>query len=586
MARRRSWLWIPIFLGFLVVVFWGTTWALNRMLGGGAPGIGTDAVIQVDLGGTLVERPLRWFGGNAIGPLSIRELDTALRDAAEDDRVRGVVLEVGPLATGFAKAQEVRAAVHAFRESGKPVAALVEIGTLVDLYVASAADRVVLIPSGNFLLGLVSRTQYYTELLDRLGVGVDVFHTGPYKSAGNPYTETDMSPEEREAIESLLGSLYSQILSDIAADRGLQESAVAAAIDRGLLDADDALAAGLVDELGFRDAAREAAGLRDERDPIRIRDYARSSRATLFPFGQRTIALVHVDGMILPGEAGNGPFGDGGIAGGETIARYLRDAREDEGVAAVVVRVDSPGGAVTASDVILREMQRTAETKPVVVSMSDVAASGGYWIATGASEIFADRATLTGSIGVVSTRFNLAGTYEKIGVENAIVKRGENADLFVDSQRLEPDQRRVLQDSVERHYESFLAKVAAARGMTPEQVEAVAQGRVWSGAQALELDLIDSLGGYRESLESARRAAGIDLGEPYRLRVYPEDGSLFDSVLGLLAGVDAGDLPGLAGVRSLPAAREIGDRFDLLARLSEAGHAWALSLAPVPGPAR
>lgn len=585
MARRRSWLWIPILLGVLVLALWAATWFLNRMLGGGSSPVGRDAVIEVSLRGDLVERPTRLFGGNPMGPLAVRELDSALRSAADDDRVSGVLLDLGPLAAGFAKAQEVRAAIHAFRESGKPVVALVELGTLVDLYVASAADHVIQIPTGTFFLGLVSRTQYYTELLEDLGVGVDVFHTGPYKSAGNPYTETGMSPQEREAIESLLGSIYGQILEDIATDRNMDPADVEAAIDRGLLEAGEALSAGLVDELAFRDGARQAAGLNAERATISVRDYLADGGDGFFFPGRSTIAVVHVDGMIVPGEVGDGLFANRGLAGGETIARYLRDARGDDDVKAVVVRVDSPGGAVTASDVILREIQRTAEVKPVVVSMSDVAASGGYWIATGASRIFADRATFTGSIGVVSTRFNLAGTYEKLGIASSVVQRGENADLFLESERLSEQQRAILQESVQVHYRTFLGKVADARGMTPAEVEELAQGRVWTGQQALERGLIDDLGGYRESLESARRDARIPLGESYRLRVYPLERSLFESVFELF-GVRADSLPTLTAETGLPPVDELRRRTDLLRRLSRAGHAWALSLAPVPAPAR
>lgn len=583
MARRSNWLWIPFLFAFLVVALWASTSLLNRWLAGSGL-VGSDSVLEVSLSGQIVERPLELFGSRAIGPLSVREIDSALRQAADDDRVSGVLLDIGPLATGFAKAQEIRAAIHAFRESGKPVVALLEIGTLADVYVAAAADTVIQIPSGNLILGLVSRTQYYTGLLDRLGVGVDVFHTGPYKTAGNPYTETEMSPEERAALESLLGSIYEQLLEDIAADRGISTDEVAAVIDRGLLSGDEAVAGGLVDRLGFRDEARALAGSRGSGTPLSVRAYRRGTVTPVLPL-QPSIALIHVDGMMVPGETGDSPFGTRGLAGGETIARYLRQARESADVRAVLVRVDSPGGAVTAADVMLRELELTAAEKPVIVSMSDVAASGGYWLATGATRVYADPATFTGSIGVVSTRFNLAGTYEKLDIGNSLVKRGANADLFVDSERLDDGQRQILQDSVERHYRTFLTRVAEARGMTTEQVEDLAAGRVWTGRQALELGLVDDLGGFREALESARRAGGIGLGDDYALRVYPEDPSLFDGFLGMLGGIVAPEVRAVLAERP-QALDAIQARLALLERLSSAGHAWALSLGPVPTPAR
>lgn len=594
MARRRSWIWIPLLLLVLLVAFWATTRLLDRLLLGGTPTVSAGTVLEVDLGPDLVERPTRLFGAHPIGPLSIREIDEALRRAAGDDRVAGVLMRIGPLVTGFAKAQEVRDAMHAYRESGKPIVALVELGTLVDLYVASAADAVVQVPTGGFILGLVSRTQYYAELLERLGVGVDVFHTGPYKTAMNPYTERAMSEDERAAIGILLDSIYEQVLEGIASDRGVPASRVAETIDLGLLEAADAVAAGLVDETGFLDAARERLGSRDGARTISLRDYDRSTAPSAGWLPAPRLAVVQVGGMIVPGEVGAGPFGDAGVAGGDTVARYLRLARRDDAVKAIVLRVDSPGGAVSASDVILREVERAAAIKPVIVSMSDVAASGSYWIATGASRILADPATFTGSIGVVSARFNLAGTYEKIGIGNAVVKRGENADLFVESERLTEGHRRVLERSVERHYRTFLSKVASARGLSVEEVEAVAAGRVWTGRQALDRKLVDGLGGLHAALDAARQEAGIGRGETFTIHEYPEPVSLLQGILGIFAQARAGSAGDLAAARESFAAgaqgilvpEQIVDRARLLHTLTGAGHAWALDLTPVPGPAR
>lgn len=586
MARRRSWLWIPLLLLFLVAVFWGATWFLNRLLLGATPSVRSGTVLEVDLSGEIVERPAVLFRNQAMGPLGLREIDTALRRAADDDDIRGVLLRVGPLAAGFGKAQEVRAAIHAFRESGKPVVAVVEIGTLVDLYVAAAADTVVQIPTGDFILGLVIRTQYYRDLLDRLGVQVEVFHTGPYKTAMNPYTETGMSEDERAAIESLLDSIYRQVLDDIAADRGIAAEVLEETVDQGLLEAPQLRDAGLVDELAYADRALELAGSLGEGRRIDLRDYNRARARSSWSLGRNTVALVHLDGMIVPGDVGGGPFGDSGVAGGETIARQLRKARLDDAVGAIVLRIDSPGGAVTASDVILREVELAAAAKPLLVSMSDVAASGGYWVTTAASRLFADPATFTGSIGVVSSRFSLAGTYDKLGIGNAVVKRGRNADMFVDSQPLSDEQRDILGRSVERHYREFLSRVAAARDMTESEVEQLASGRVWTGQQALERNLVDQIGGLHDAIEAARRAAGISAGS-LTVREYPEPVSLFEGLLGLFAGSSRPVIASLTrSPGEPPVPEELRRRADLLRLLSRGGHAWALSTAPVPAPAR
>jgi protease-4 len=571
MARKRPWSWLLLSFLILILLFWGITTVIGSLFGSGVDLAARDNVLMANLSGSIVEQPAVLFGADAVGPLSLREIDTALRDAADDPRVSGVVLQVGPLITGFGKAQEIRSAIHAFRASGKRVVARLEIGTLIDLYVASAADEIVQVPSGQLILGLMSQRQYYRELFDTLGIEFETFHTGPYKTAMEGYTSTGMSPEEREAIETLMEDLYDQIVTDIAADREVTPDQVEEVIDRGLVTAARMLEAGLVDRLGFADSVRdELPGGR-----VSLRDYHRAT-ATAWSFGRPRIALVHVDGMILPGDPGTGLFG-GGLTGGDRLAAAIRKARQDAAVRAMVIRVDSPGGAVTGSDVILREVQLTAEKMPVIISMSDVAASGGYWVATGGTRILADAATYTGSIGVVMARFNLAGTYEKLGIGNAVVKRGQNADIFADSRPLNEDQKAVLQASIEATYADFIGKVAAARDMPEEEVEALAQGRVWTGRQALERGLVDQLGGLRAALSAARREAGLPPGTDVALAVYPEQPGLFEQV---------GSMFTVARARS-DARFELSDlaaeRLDLLRRFAAAGNTWLVSDQALPG---
>ncbi len=588
MARRRSsWTWVILGFVLLVMLFWWTTQFLNRVVLGDRGSLGTDNVLEVSLVGEIVERPAYLWGNRSVGPLSVREIDSALRTAADDARVSAVVMRVGPMLGGFAKAQEIRSAVHAFRESGKPVVAVLELGSLIDLYVASAADTVIQIPTGTLILGLAARSQYYRELLDKLGVEFETFATGPYKSAMNPYTETGMSDEERTVLDSLLDSIYDQVLDAIADDRGLDRGAVAAAVDQGLLGAVAAQQAGLVDELGFHDHVADVLDINDAQR-VGVREYWELAAPGGWSLGRPGIALVHIDGLILPGDVTDDAFG-GAVAGGETIARAIRRARRNDSVQAIVLRVDSPGGAVTASDVIWREAALAAESMPVIVSMSDVAASGGYWIATAGTRVLADGATYTGSIGVTMGRYNLVGAYEKLGIANDAVTRGRNAGLFLDSQRLSAEQRVVIAESIDETYRAFLQKVADARNLGLEEVERLAAGRVWTGEQALEVGLVDEIGGLRAALSVARRSAGIDARTEVEVLLYPRQRTMLEQLNGLLVGAQAASRPIWRSddvLGGIPDPAALARKVELLRLVGSAGGGWALIEGPVPAPLR
>ena len=584
--RRSSWTWLILGFLLLILLFWWATQFLNRAVLGQRGSLGTDNVLEVSLVGQVVERPAYLWGNRSVGPLSVREIDNALRRAADDPRVSAAVLRVGPMLGGFAKAQEIRSAVHAFRDSGKPVVAMLELGTLIDLYVASAADMLVQVPTGSFVLGLAARTQYYRELFDKLGIEFETFATGPYKSAMNPYTKTGMSDDERLVLESLLDSIYSQIVDGIAEDRGLDRETVQAAIDRGILPATAARELGLVDELSFHDSLAEVLGGDGDAQRVGVRDYWELAGPSAWSLGRPAIALVHVDGLILSGDVSNNPFG-GAVAGGDRIAGAIRRARQSARVRAIIVRVDSPGGAVTASDVIWREVALAAESMPVIVSMSDVAASGGYWIATAGTRVLANGATYTGSIGVTMGRYNLAGAYDKLGIANDAVTRGANAGLFLDSQRLSPSVREVIEASIAETYRTFLEKVADARDLSLAEVERLAAGRVWTGQQALELGLVDEIGGLRAARSVARRAAGIDPRTEVNVQLYPRQRTMFEQISGLLTGASAAAAPiwtadDISGVILDPPA--LARRMAWLRLMSSGSARWALINGPVPAP--
>jgi len=582
MATRRTGLWLLTILLFFFLAFTVFVWGVNRMLVGGTPTLGGGTVLRIPLQGEIGEIAQQ---GPFVGPLTVREIDDALARATDDDRVVAVFLDVGPLAAGFGKSQEVRAAVHRFRTSGKPVIALLEVGGNLDVYVAAAADTVYQVPSGQLSFGMLSQQPFYRGLFDKLGVEFQAFTSGSYKTAFNAFTDREISDAAREMDESLIDSLYHQWIDDVAADRKLDSAAVAAAFDQGMMTARQAQAAGLVDVLGYRDQVRDVLATAAGRSPrmMDVRSYLRASQ----PGGlvnilaqNNVIALIHVNGLMVPGDFPDSLFG-GNVAAGNTIARYIREARTDTAVKGIVLRVDSGGGAASAADVMGREIELAAQRKPVVVSMSDVAASGGYWVSARATRVFANRATYTGSIGVVSGRLSLRGTYDLLGINHAIIKRGENADILSDATALRPEQEAILQGNVDEMYEDFLRVVAQGRGMDRDAVHAIAQGRVWTGEQALDNGLIDDIGGLREALVAARAEAGIGPESAMAIRVYPPRRTLFEEISRLFTTVAMARAVLARPGTWLPPATQAWQQ---LVALQGTGAVWAVVDTALPGP--
>ncbi|MBK7703698.1 MAG: signal peptide peptidase SppA [bacterium] len=390
---------------------------------------------------------------------------------------------------------------------------------------ALAADRIVLAPEGVVLVpGASAQMQFLAGTLEKLGVAADYVHVGRYKSAPEAMTRTEATEPHREMIASLVEAHYRDLVALIARDRGLDEAAVAGLVDQGLFDGAGALAAALVDTLDYQDAAFRADFGEAESTPFE--DYLLSPGRG---HGER-VALVTVEGTIVEGESGR-DFWSGPMAGSDTVIEQLRDAAEDEGIAAVVLRVDSPGGSATASDLIWDEINRTRQEKPVVVSMSGYAASGGYYVACPADSIFAEPGTLTGSIGVFAGKMDRHRLYEKIGLNREFVVRGRNALMFADADRFDDGQRALLQGQLDAFYGRFVGKVAAGRRLDPAAVAAVAEGRVWTGRQAVAAGLVDGLGGLGRALAAVRGLIGAEPGAPLRLVTFDRQPSLFERLL-------------------------------------------------------
>ncbi|MDE2640432.1 MAG: signal peptide peptidase SppA, partial [Chloroflexota bacterium] len=481
-----------------------------------------------------------------------------LRMAAADDRIRAVVLAPSPQPLQWGMVQELRGAVAAFRESGKRIVAYLEYGGSQPYYLAAACDEVFLAPTSTLdLVGVAWYELFARGALDKIGAYPDMLHAGDFKTAANIYTEQTFTPEHREMTEALTRDFFDQLALGVARGRRMLIGDVRALIDDGPFLPGDALARGLVDGLLYEDELLERLAEGDEPvERLSLADYRRVDPASLGLGAGPRLAVVHVVGAIVHGASA------GGTAGAATLMEAVRAAREDEDVEAIVVRINSPGGGAIASDLIWREIVLAGEEKPVVASMSDLAASGGYYVAMPADVIVAQPGTLTGSIGVVGGKLALGGAFDKLGVAVEEVSAGRMAGInSIVNPYSDPGRERV-QQIIDAFYEEFLARAAEGRGMTRDAVHAVGQGRVWTGRQAHDLGLVDELGGMDAAVAAAKRLAGIDADREVTLVQYPRPrtffetlsegleiragGSLLDAVLPgsrLAAGADAATAP-------------------------------------------
>jgi len=460
--------------------------------------------------------------------LAFVDLLRALEAAAADSHVEGVMLrfEGGP--SGFARAATLRRAIAKLREAGKTVWAWGERFDALQYYVACAADRVELPPSGSLgLVGLRSQQLFGRELLDKIGVRAQVVRIGSNKAAAEPLTRRGMSQPQREQVDALQGELFDELVAAISAGRGLEPEAVRVAIDEGPYAAEAARERGLFDACRYPDEVEETLRERAGREADQDGEAPFVDVASYFALhaggvGWRPLLgdLPRLAYVVATGGVGRGRSARG-IASQRYAELFGRLMRDDD-VRGVVLRVDSPGGDAVASDLLHRAVEQLARRKPVVVSMGEVAASGGYYLACAAQHIVAERTTLTGSIGVIGGKLDLSGLYRRLGIDVDAVERGERAGLLSESRGFTPDERAALQREMGALYAVFKERVAAGRSLAAEDVERAAQGRVWSGERARALGLIDALGGPLEALAELRERAGLALGQRFLLDIHPQ----------------------------------------------------------------
>jgi protease-4 len=471
------------------------------------------------------------------GPPTVRALVDAIGRAKTDKRVKGLVLEPVGSAPFWGRSQEIRDAILDFRTSGKKTIAYLEYGGEQEYFMATACEKVVLLPTSVLdLKGLTTYEVFLRGAFDKIGVTPDFVHIGDYKTAINAFTQRGFTPAHREMTESLNRDTFDQLVQAIAVARKKTPETVRSLVDEGPFIAEDALAAGLVDALLYRDEVEAQVGLGEE-DTTDFSDYVRALPPA-FSFSARPkIAVVYAVGTIASGDA---PGGD--VAASDTLVEYINQAADDRAVKAIVLRVDSPGGSSIASDVIWRALMLAREEKPLIVSMGDLAASGGYYIAMPGHVIVAQPGTLTGSIGIYTGKFAIGGTLEKLGASMDSVSQGKMAEMDSPARPFTEAERAKIEEQVQAFYDQFVAKVAEARKTTPEKIDAVARGRVWTGRQASKIGLVDELGGLERALAIAKDRAKIPAAADVELVLYPPRRSLFDALSHPLGQTDESSL--------------------------------------------
>lgn len=534
---------------------------LGRLSAADYPGLttGRGKVAMLDLSNLL--------GGEAGGTISLiggrredpyLELTRLLAQAERDQSLAGVVVKLESLPeVGLGRADELRRALLRLRAAGKKVIAVIFTAGDTEYLVASGADQIYLVPQSTLLVnGIAANVIYLGGAMEKLGVEWDVARVGAYKNAPDQFTRRDMSDEQRETIEAYLDTQIDYLVTTIAQMRKLPVEQVRGAMREGLLTPKRAV------ELGLVDGVIQPVDLDDKLKAVVpgasfAGDYGFEDRERRRWGSQPRIAIIPVVGAISSGKSREDPVGFAEIAGAETVIQALREAQEDPGVAAIVIRVDSGGGDALASDLMYRAVLEAKQKKPVVASMGDVAASGGYYAAMGAHEIFAEPTTLTGSIGIFMIKPAVGPLAQKLGVRQETIKRGELANLLNNYEPWTPEERQAAEKWVLSFYDDFITEVARSRNLEKGKVDEVARGRVWAGLAAKDIGLVDELGSLQEAIDAARRRADIPDGEPYTLEVIGEPRGFLSPAAGPLVRAATAALPAPTLPSPVPAQVEV-----------------------------
>ncbi|MEO6484842.1 MAG: signal peptide peptidase SppA [Pyrinomonadaceae bacterium] len=529
-----------ILVALLIVAVVGIIYASRSM---GRPEVADNSVLVLSVSGELpdyvADEPLaKAFGIKQTQ--SFTSLLTQLRKAKVDTRIGAVMLDIDFPGIGWGKADEFRDAVKEFKTSGKPVYAYMEIGTNREYYLATAADKIYLPPTGDiYINGFAAEAMFYKGSLDKLGIEADVIQIGPkYKNAPDRYTKKEMGEGQREVINAVLDEYFSRFTDAIAESRKKPVDDIKALVDAAPYNAVQAKSLGLIDDALYRDQVdndlKAKLGYKEDDKLLTISggDYREIPSDSLGLNQGEKVAVIYASGAINVGHSSNGPL-NGEMVGSDTLVSAINDAAADKSIRAIVLRVDSPGGSALASDLMWHTIENAKAKKPFVVSMSDVAASGGYYIACNANKIVAEPSTVTGSIGMFLGKPVVKGLYDWLGVTNEYVMRGKNAGIFRETEKWTPEERAKMEAMGNTvYYDNFVPKVAKGRNKTAEEVNTLGQGRVWTGTQAKANGLIDEFGGLEKAIDVAKELATLPADNDVKRIVFPEPKPFLETLFG------------------------------------------------------
>ena len=503
-----------------------------------------NSILKIDLNLPIVERDMQdpisslIFPGTNAGNIGLLSLKSAIKSAASNDNIKGIYLDAGLTMAGFATAQEIRNALLKFKESGKFIVAYSDILSEKGYYLASVADQIYLHPQGDVEFnGFAVEVTFIKETLEKIGVEPQVFRVGDFKSAVEPFTRTSMSDSSRLQTQQYLDNIYGVYIQGISDSRGLSSQELMSLADSMIIQSPQiAKEYKLITDTAYYDMVIQEIGELLELEPnddgkinpedvkfVTLNKYEKSLQQDSDDYSRNRIAVIVATGNIVNGQ------GEGAVIGGETFAQEIRKARLDDKIKAVVLRINSGGGSALASDIMWREIQLTKKVKPIIASMSDVAASGGYYMAMACDTIVAHPNTITGSIGIFGVVPNAKGLLQKIGVTTDVVETGKFSNIFSLSEPLTDGEKKIIQNLIEDGYEDFVKKAAQGRDMTVEELKAVASGRVWSGVEAMEKNLIDVFGGLDEAIAIAHDMAKLD--DDFQVRYYPRRKSFVEKLM-------------------------------------------------------
>lgn len=571
MSKRKTWI-----LSVVLIIFFAgagiVSLGLYYGLRGSIPKVENATVVEIVISGEIRELPpnnpfLKLFYPQGT---SLWQLRNVFRRAAEDERIKAILLEIRPVVWSWAQIEELRDQITDFRESGKPVHALLAVDLVrePELYLASATDSATLNPDAGFLVnGLVVEQTFFKGTMEKLGIRPEFIQFKEYKSAES-YSRDSLSPEVREMLETIVADLEERFVATVSQDRNLGESVLEEFMKLGVASAEQGLEQGLIDQTGYRhqvEALLAGDGEDSEYRSISGAKFLKAARNGSSAPAEHRAAVLSGVGSIVAGKSD--PMMD--VLGGVSLARQLRKLRQDDQIEGVILRVNSPGGSAVGSDMVWEEVRKLEqEGKPVVVSMSGVAGSGGYYISMGAGHIVSQPSTITGSIGVIFGKFDLSNLYKWMGISVDQVKNYPHADIFSQSRSLGSAQRKRVEDWIANLYQKFVTKAADSRRMDFKDLEQKARGRIYTGAQAQALGLVDSLGGFEVAIRELKRAMSLDEDTRLDLHLYPHPKSWWEAAF-------SGDL--VSVIRSFPTASPLNRwRANLIRHLESPGP-WLLA---------